>query len=595
MKYFMVVWVFWCGLNTYSQAQTHHWLIMEESQKPSTVLQQVYQRYFSQQHIAYTRYHPSDALPTQATWISCEPYDERLMQLGRAGYLEDLSTQPWMHRLPAFHLAPFQDKSSGQIFCLPLHVQTYGFFYRKSIFAQLELSPPETFSELIAILRALQAKSHVVPLASITTSNQAIWQSLGPSLWMGDAGRRLWQEQPAVFDSEYQKELFDLNEMLRGFLSVTSTPVIDQFNQGQIAILIGPLAFIDGLDRSDIGLFKPPKWREENACHMLQFPQQGVALLRQAPHKEMGLEFLQWLVSRDYVNVLLEHTMGLLPATQYAIEAQNNTTRQMQRWVNACQPSFPLVDVDAQLQTVRFELPPVQAKQPLLAKPSTENLPKHRAQNSAIHHKPLSDEMLHALAKEAETLVTQDNAKQQQQKGKLLPENPATSQREAQFKSSNMTQGTIPKTTQNHTRMNLPQELENNLSFEANQVIPKSDPFVENDGQLPTLTPETKALAVSGSEQVLSEKTTPTTESLPTSTLQAPTVRDETLPVAETLDMESDITHHPAPKELVPLPHIPSSTPQPSKDTTDNSSDSAPQDPNDQPEHPEATLAQEGL
>ncbi len=83
-------------------------------------------------------------------------------ELVSAGQLLDLSGQGFLANVAASSLESM--KVDGKVYGLPLDVQTMGVFYNKALFEANGWKVPATYSELIALCRAMQAKG-VVPFA----------------------------------------------------------------------------------------------------------------------------------------------------------------------------------------------------------------------------------------------------------------------------------------------------------------------------------------------------------------------------------------------------------------------------------------------
>ena len=93
---------------------------------------------------------PGDGLPSDIV------YD------AKAGVLMDLSDQPWAKRIPR----AFVDVSSlnGKVYGLIASYQVIGTFYDKKVFAQLGLTPPTTYPQLLAMCSKIAAAGKI-PIA----------------------------------------------------------------------------------------------------------------------------------------------------------------------------------------------------------------------------------------------------------------------------------------------------------------------------------------------------------------------------------------------------------------------------------------------
>ncbi|MFC5471288.1 ABC transporter substrate-binding protein [Cohnella suwonensis] len=76
-------------------------------------------------------------------------FNQKIKEYAKAGYLLDLSDQPWVNRMidSARQTVSYEDKTYGAA----LDVSTFGVFYNKKIFDDLKLQPPKTWDEFIAL------------------------------------------------------------------------------------------------------------------------------------------------------------------------------------------------------------------------------------------------------------------------------------------------------------------------------------------------------------------------------------------------------------------------------------------------------------
>lgn len=76
----------------------------------------------------------------------------------KAGYLEDLSDQPFADKLLE-SVKPSVTTTDGKIVALPLETLSWGYLYNKQIFADLGLTPPTTLTEMKAVVEKLKANN----------------------------------------------------------------------------------------------------------------------------------------------------------------------------------------------------------------------------------------------------------------------------------------------------------------------------------------------------------------------------------------------------------------------------------------------------
>lgn len=76
-------------------------------------------------------------------------FNQKIKGYAKAGYLLDLSDQPWVERMidSAKQTVAYKGKTYGAA----LDVSTFGVYYNKDIFDRLQLQPPQTWDEFIAL------------------------------------------------------------------------------------------------------------------------------------------------------------------------------------------------------------------------------------------------------------------------------------------------------------------------------------------------------------------------------------------------------------------------------------------------------------
>ncbi|HTG68652.1 MAG TPA: extracellular solute-binding protein [Candidatus Udaeobacter sp.] len=74
----------------------------------------------------------------------------------KAGYLEDLSDQPFVGKL-LDSVKPSVTTTDGKVVAVPLETLSWGYLYNKKIFTDLGLTPPTTLTEMKAVVEKLKA------------------------------------------------------------------------------------------------------------------------------------------------------------------------------------------------------------------------------------------------------------------------------------------------------------------------------------------------------------------------------------------------------------------------------------------------------
>lgn len=79
----------------------------------------------------------------------------------KAGYLEDLSQQPFVNKL-LDSVKPSVTTTDGKVVAVPLETVSWGYLYNKKIFADHGVTPPTTLAEMKAVVAKLKA-AHITP------------------------------------------------------------------------------------------------------------------------------------------------------------------------------------------------------------------------------------------------------------------------------------------------------------------------------------------------------------------------------------------------------------------------------------------------
>jgi raffinose/stachyose/melibiose transport system substrate-binding protein len=82
-------------------------------------------------------------------------YSQQVPSLGKAGYLMDLSDEPWVNDM--VDATKIVEAYDGKIYGAATTVQSFGFYYNKKIFSELGITPPANYHELLAAGETLNA------------------------------------------------------------------------------------------------------------------------------------------------------------------------------------------------------------------------------------------------------------------------------------------------------------------------------------------------------------------------------------------------------------------------------------------------------
>jgi ABC-type glycerol-3-phosphate transport system substrate-binding protein len=205
-------------------------------------------------------------------------------------------------------IVPF--RYAGGVYGLPETQYFHVMFYRKDIFAELGITVPETWDELIGILPIIQKNNMNVGIPSVATTEQAnidfsnflahLYQRNG-SLYNENGSRTLLDGETAV-------EAFDVYTK---FFTHYKTPIVynflNRFRTGEM-----PLGFADYTNFNTLEVFAPelrglwgfarmPGLRKTDGGIDRSVPTGTLAsmIFSNAKKPELAWEFLKWWVSAD--------------------------------------------------------------------------------------------------------------------------------------------------------------------------------------------------------------------------------------------------------------------------------------------------------
>jgi multiple sugar transport system substrate-binding protein len=251
---------------------------------------------------------------------------KRIAKLAQQGLLQPLDNFWQRHQLDD----DFSDASKANvsynkhIYAIPVSYYPWGFFYSKRVFARLNITPPNTWQELLDILVILK-NSQFTPIAIGTKEP---WPAAG---WFDYL---ILRNNPFSF----------YRELMQGKISYNSPQVIEALTLWQLLIdkkyfsrhpqefdgenllplisrevaglqLIGSFALHNVADKfkSEFGYFSFPQMKKtKNNLHEVNeiAPLSTVSLLKSSQHKEQALRFLRYLAQ---------------PETQYLLNKPKNT------------------------------------------------------------------------------------------------------------------------------------------------------------------------------------------------------------------------------------------------------------------------------
>ncbi|WP_265457978.1 extracellular solute-binding protein [Enterococcus sp. HY326] len=91
--------------------------------------------------------------------INLYPQSIELQEWAKAGYLEDLTDEPYLENIKNEYAQRFA--VDGEVYNVPLSANVYGFYYNKTAFDEMGLEAPETWAEFQDLVADIEAQGQV--------------------------------------------------------------------------------------------------------------------------------------------------------------------------------------------------------------------------------------------------------------------------------------------------------------------------------------------------------------------------------------------------------------------------------------------------
>ncbi|MCM3747027.1 extracellular solute-binding protein [Paenibacillus pasadenensis] len=213
-----------------------------------------------------TRFASNDASDV----IMLHPGLSEVISYGKAGYLYDLTAEPWISNFTEASLKA--TTGEGKIFAIPNDMNVLGVYYNKKLFSELSIATPQNWDEFLAAAEKIKASGKL----PISIGNNDGWMTLAALYTMAPSlvytGTPDFDSQlnggTATFAQGWQemnKNWFSLDE--KGYLTPKSTGVsLDQaqqaFAKGEAAMYIDGSWSLSGIKKTnpdlEVGMFAMP-------------------------------------------------------------------------------------------------------------------------------------------------------------------------------------------------------------------------------------------------------------------------------------------------------------------------------------------------
>ncbi|URJ61004.1 ABC transporter substrate-binding protein [Paenibacillus polymyxa] len=224
----------------------------------------------------------------------------------KAGYLEDLSGQPFVNKLMD-SVRPSVTTKDGKVVAVPLETISWGYLYNKKIFKDLDLQPPGTLTEMKAVVEKLKANNVKPFLLSYKES----WI---PQLFVPlTAGAMMNTQNKDFIDRMNQdkgsfaemKSMFDIIDLVNSngtdkALEIGGDDGSAAFASGKAAMWIQGPWFAETILKSDpkmdFGVAPLPINDDPNATLINLSTSTSLAVSSTSKNKEVALDFVNYVL-----------------------------------------------------------------------------------------------------------------------------------------------------------------------------------------------------------------------------------------------------------------------------------------------------------
>ncbi|MBE3648195.1 ABC transporter substrate-binding protein [Paenibacillus polymyxa] len=224
----------------------------------------------------------------------------------KAGYLEDLSSQPFVSKL-VDSVKPSVTTQDGKVVAVPLETISWGYLYNKKIFKDLDLKPPGTLTEMKAVVDKLKA-NHVKPF--LLSYKESWIPQLFVPLTAGammntqnkDFIERMNQDKGSFSE---MKSMFDIIDLVNSngtdkALEIGGDDGSAAFASGKAAMWIQGPWFAETILKSDpkmdFGVAPLPINDDPNATLINLSTSTSLAVSSTSKNKEVALDFVNYVL-----------------------------------------------------------------------------------------------------------------------------------------------------------------------------------------------------------------------------------------------------------------------------------------------------------
>lgn len=244
-------------------------------------------------------------------------HQNALVPFAKAGYLADLSDQPWASQI--MESTKPDNTFEGKVYSAPVDVSGWGIFYNKKVFADAGVSVPTNYDEFIAAGEKIKANG-VIPVTAGFKDGWPIsgtWISLASFVYGANANvaKDLFDGKTKVDGPEFKalfdgfKEMVDKGILSKSVLSTGYDTAVQQVGEGKAAMMFnGPWmnSVVADKYKVDLGFFPMPDSQGNN--YVTTATNASLSLNAKYPNRQRGIDMISALIDSSTLPGLLQNS-----------------------------------------------------------------------------------------------------------------------------------------------------------------------------------------------------------------------------------------------------------------------------------------------
>lgn len=238
----------------------------------------------------------------------------------------------WSNKILESQLSGFTFDDT--VYGIPFTVDGKAFFYNKDIFEENNITPPETYDELIKIFDKLQSVGYETPIIEGLSDKWAISHYLGTIFQRivdPDVIEQDYDKDTAKFEDQGYIEGLNVFKELTDYMGDISTAIDHEearnmFASGEVPIIymqFAEIKLVEDMEQIDFDFFDFPEFKDgKGDPTVLTGAPEGWMLSKDAPPE--AVEFLKFLTSEETAYEFTE-TDGQLNAIEGAVTEDNTS------------------------------------------------------------------------------------------------------------------------------------------------------------------------------------------------------------------------------------------------------------------------------